>query len=155
MFLKVLFLSMSACCFGLKNITFWFEMEVVEDFQKSALALAIALVYFYRKTSMVGEYSSKVICDTVNSGSSTRSLSYKRFESDLEALFGNISIRKILKSLFPGKVSFERRCCTMSSVKTNRYKILTSVYIEYWHRSIFGRITAWRNNGPTSLRSAS
>ena len=65
-------------------------MEVLEDFQKSALALAIALVYFYRKTSMVGEYSSKVICDTVNSGSSTRSLSYKRFESDLEALFGNI-----------------------------------------------------------------
>ena len=78
-------------------------MEVLEDFQKSALASAIAIVYFYRKASIVGEYSSKVIYDTVNSGSYTQSSSYKIVESDLEAAFGNMSIRKILNSLFPGK----------------------------------------------------
>ena len=75
-------------------------MEVLIDFQKLALSLATAVVHFHRKTSNLSEYSAKDICDTLIKGSSTRSSSFVLVESDLEAAFGNITLRKILKAIF-------------------------------------------------------
>ena len=100
-------------------------MDVLIDFQKLALSLATAVFHFHRKTSNLSEYSAKDICDTLIKGSSTRSSSFVLVESDLEAAFGNITLRKILKAIFPGQISFARSSRRAPAI-VNYYKILFS-----------------------------
>ena len=125
-------------------------MDVLEHFQKFALAVATIVYHFHRKASEFSEYSSKDIYDALNEVSMTRSSSFILVESDSEASIENTTLRKILIAIFPNQIDFLRRA---KRVDTEN-ELSQNTLLESKYRLIYGRITAWRDNGPTSLRSA-
>ena len=98
-------------------------MDVLEHFQNLALAVATIVYHFHRKASDVHEYYAKDIYDALNEVSMTRSSSFIIVESDLEASFENITLRKILMAIFPNQIDFLRRTKRVDTVRMTHYKI--------------------------------
>jgi hypothetical protein len=98
-------------------------MDIFNDFEKFALAIATAVYHFHRKASNISEYSFKDVCVALNTGSLTRSSSFTLSESDLEAAFENSTIRKSLKAIFPNQVIFQRRSIRVCTAIVHFHKI--------------------------------